>query len=126
MYDRGDRKEANARGVSLRALREERTRNAYLDYFSDDLENRLRSSIHHARFIELELEETPGATLPLHYVSYPLQGTATSFSSVDQAFAHFRATTYLTHLVKYARIRLARYRRAILSRTHATGVPSLA
>jgi len=90
VYDRGDRREATARGVSLRALREERIRKAYLHDLSDDLENRLRSSIHHARFIELGLEETPGATLPWHYVSYPLQGTATSFSSVDQAFAHFR------------------------------------
>jgi HEAT repeat protein/Cdc6-like AAA superfamily ATPase len=88
--DRGDRKEANARGVSLRALLEERARKAYLDYLSDDLENRLSSSIHDACFIDIGLEETPGATLPWHYVSYPLQGTATSFSSVDQAFAHFR------------------------------------
>jgi HEAT repeat protein len=92
---RADRREANASGVSLRALQEKRARNAYLDYLSDDLENRLRSSIHQARFIELGLEETPGATLPWHYVSYPLQGTTTSFSSVDEAFAHFRGRLLL-------------------------------
>lgn len=88
--ERSDRKEANARGVSLRDLRAERARKAYLDYLSDELENRLRSSIHHARFIEIGLEEAPGATLPWHYVSYPPQETSPSFSSVDEAFVHFR------------------------------------
>src|SRR6185369_3821926 len=48
---RADRREANARGVSLRVLRDKRARSAYLDYLSDDLENRLRSSIHQACFI---------------------------------------------------------------------------
>ena len=88
--ERSDRKEAIARGVSLRSLRAERARSAYLHYLSDEVENRLRSSIHHAHFIELGLEEAPGATLPWHYVSHSPQGTATSFSSVDEAFVHFR------------------------------------
>jgi hypothetical protein len=93
--DRPDRKKAKARGVSLRVLRAERARNAYLDYLSDEMENRLLSSIHNARLMELGLEEKPGATLPWHYVSYPLQGTATSFSSVGEAFVHFRGRLLL-------------------------------
>lgn len=87
--DHADRKEAHARGVSLHVVKAERARKAYLEFLSDEVEHRLRSSIQHAHLIELGLEETSDAILPLHYVSYPLQGTAT-FRSVDEAFSHFR------------------------------------
>ena len=85
----GDRREAVARGLPIASVRQERARRAYLDYLSDELHHRLRSSIHHARFIDLELEEAPDATLPWHYVSHAPEDPARSFPTIADAYAHY-------------------------------------
>jgi HEAT repeat protein/DNA polymerase III delta prime subunit len=70
--------------------KEERTRAAYLAYLEEDVNGRLAASIHRARFLDLGLDETQGATLPWHYVHHDPDAEAQVFTSIDQAFDGFK------------------------------------
>jgi HEAT repeat protein len=65
-------------------------RRRYLDYLQKDVTNRLQASIHHARFLDLDLEERKGSTLPWGYQAYDPGSSQQTFSSFPEAFEFFR------------------------------------
>jgi hypothetical protein len=64
-------------------------RERYLHYLHADVENRLGSSIHGARFLDLGLSEAPGAAVPWHYVYRDPGSGQELFGSFDTAFERF-------------------------------------
>lgn len=75
--------------VRRTTIADDPVRNRYLSYLSADLENRVRSSIHHARFLDLGLTETWGATVPWHYQYWDPEAGQEVFGSFDEAFDRF-------------------------------------
>ena len=71
-----------------RPASEDRARAHYLRYVEEDVANRLKVSIHNARFIDLGIDATPEAThLPWVYRD---PDSHEEFDTVDQAFASHR------------------------------------
>jgi energy-coupling factor transporter ATP-binding protein EcfA2 len=94
-------------------------RERYLRYLDADVENRLRSSIHGARFLDLGLCEAPGAAVPWHYVYQDPGSVQEVFGSFDMAFERFGRLLLLgdpgsgktTTLLHFARRLIAEARR---------------
>jgi DNA polymerase III delta prime subunit len=72
-----------------RAAAPDQVRERYLRYLHADVENRLQSSIHGARFFDLGLSEAPGATVPWHYVYRDPGSRQEVFESFESAFERF-------------------------------------
>jgi HEAT repeat protein len=95
---------------SVPTAAEEKARQTYLKGVREDIENRLKVSIHSARFIDLGLDEAPAAT----YLPWTLLDSNTShqFRDIDEAFDGFQRnllllgapgsgkTTTLLHIAK--------------------------
>jgi hypothetical protein len=66
---------------------EEKTRTGYLESVKKDIENRLRVSIHNARFIDLGIDPAPTAThLPWFYKD---PYSSREFSTIEEAFEFY-------------------------------------
>jgi len=69
-----------------RELKEERERNAYLNWLGKDIENRFKSSLHRAIFIDLGLIENADAVEPWNFKHQSQQGQTKEFTRFDEVF----------------------------------------
>ncbi len=69
---------------------EPRIRSTYLKWFGKDIENRLKSSIHNARFLDLGLIEQADTVLPwtYRYQRSQASGQTGEYQGIDELFAH--------------------------------------
>ena len=79
-----------------RALRwEKKARDEYVEWLSQEVKQRIKGSIHHARELDLGLDESPSAVEPWHYVAPDPDGGSRVFVTFKEAFEHFQGRVLL-------------------------------
>jgi hypothetical protein len=74
---------------------EERARTRYLKWLAEDVDNRLKVSIHQARFVDLGLTESRSATRPWAYRGYLPGAPPQSFERFEEAFEQYHRRVLL-------------------------------